>query len=480
MGMLTRKSPTEAIRDSGSSTVELKRTLGPYSLVMFGVGAIVGAGIFSITGIAAAEYAGPAILISFLIAAAGCAFSALCYSELAGVIPVSGSAYTYAYVTMGEIFAWIIGWDLILEYTVGASAVAISWSGYLHSFLSDFGISLPMSIRASPWSSYVATDGSIVRGMVNLPAVAIVVAASLILMRGIRESSFLNSIFVVIKLSIIIIFIGVGTQYIDMENYVPFIPENTGVFGEYGWSGILRASGMVFFAYIGFDCISTTTQETVDPQRNMPIGILGALVICTVLYIAFAAVLVGIVPYAELSVDAPVALAIDRTPYPWLAEMVKLAILAGFTSVMLVLLLGQSRIFYAMSKDGLLPPIFSVLHPRWQTPWRSNIILMIFTSLFSAFMPLSAVGNMTSIGTLFAFIIVCASVLILRRTHPEYPRAFKTPWVPAVPLLGIGTCSIMMLSLDGETWVRLLVWLVLGGIFYFVYGRYRSDKKIGV
>lgn len=452
----------------------LKRSLNGLDLVMLGIGAIIGAGLFSITGIAAAGHAGPAILISFVIAALGCLFAALCYSELASMFPIAGSAYTYAHATMGEFIAWIIGWDLILEYAIGASAVAISWSAYVVSFLHDLGISLPEQLIASPWQSVMLPNGSEVYGVINLPAVLILVLLTSLLILGIRQSSIVNTFIVLLKVAVVILFIALGISYTQADNYVPFIPENTGVFGEYGWSGIFRAAGIVFFAYIGFDAVSTAAQETKNPQKALPFGILGSLAICTVLYILFSYVLVGLANYKELNNPAPVAVALQHTPYAWVSTLVKLAIIAGFSSVMLVLLLGQSRIFYSMSVDGLLPKVFSKIHPRFRTPWLSNLILLLFVSAFAGFMPLSVVGHMTSIGTLLAFVIVCLGVIILRYTRPEYPRTFRTPWVPYVPILGIIVCSLMMFSLGVDTWIRLITWLAIGFIIYFSYSRKRS------
>ena len=452
----------------------LIRTLGAPSLVMLGIGAIIGAGLFSLTGIAAAENAGPAVVISFLVAALGCAFAGLCYSEFATMIPIAGSAYTYAYATMGEFLAWIIGWDLVLEYAVGSATVSISWSAYVVSFLHDLGIQLPAQLIASPWQPVKLADGSIVHGLINLPAVFIVVLISLLLMTGIRESARVNAVIVVIKVAVVLVFIAVGFGYIKSSNYTPFIPENSGVFGEFGWSGIMRAAGVIFFAYIGFDAVSTAAQEAKSPQRTMPIGIIGSLIICTVLYVLFSVVLTGLVSYKELKVAAPVALAIDQTPFMWLKPSIKLAIIAGFTSVILVMLLGQSRVFFSMSRDGLLPKVFSDIHPKFHTPWRSNLLFMVFVSLFSAFAPISVVGHMTSIGTLLAFVIVCAGILVMRHTHPNTPRPFRTPWVPLVPILGILVCFSMMYSLGVENWLRLFVWLGLGLIIYFAYSRHHS------
>ncbi len=472
MGLWSRKKIGADEEYLGENS--LRKVLTPFSLVMLDIGCIIGAGLFSITGIAAADNAGPAVIISFVIAAIGCAFAGLCYSELATMIPVSGSAYTYTYASMGELLAWTIGWNLILEYAIGAATVSISWSAYFVDLLHNWHIYLPTHILASPWQSIRLQDGSTVYGMINLPAVLIVGIITAILIRGIQESSFINTIMVILKVSIVIIFIILGYFYINPANYEPFIPENTGHFGEYGWSGIFRAAGVVFFAYIGFDSVSTAAQEAINPKKAIPIGILGSLLICTVLYILFAYVMTGLVPYKQLNVAAPVAVAIDRTPFWWLNWMVKIGILLGFTSVMLVLLLGQSRIFYAMARDGLLPRIFSEIHPTLKTPWRCNLILMVFVMLFSAFAPLSLVGHMTSIGTLFAFALVCAGVLMLRYQHPEYPRPFRTPWVPWVPCLGILICCTMMASLGMDNWLRLLIWLMIGMLVYFFYGRHHS------
>ena len=455
----------------------LKRVLGPLNLISLGIGAIIGAGLFSLTGIAAAENAGPAIALSFVVAAIGCAFAGLCYSEFASMIPIAGSAYTYAYTTMGEFLAWIIGWDLVLEYAVGASTVSISWSAYVVSFLHDWGIDLPAKLVASPFQPLRLPDGTMVHGIINLPAVFIVVGVSLLLMIGIQESARTNFVIVIIKVAVVILFICLGFFFINRANYTPYIPPNTGEFGQFGWSGIMRAAGVIFFAYIGFDAVSTAAQEAKHPQRDMPIGIIGSLIICTVLYVLFSIVLTGVVSYKDLGGAAPVALAIDRTPYDWLKPLVKLAIICGFTSVILVMLMGQSRVFFSMSRDGLLPRIFSDVHPKWKTPWRSNLLFMLFVSLFSAFAPISVVGHMTSIGTLLAFVIVCAGIMIMRRTQPNLPRPFKTPLVPLVPILGILVCAAMMYSLGPDNWLRLIVWLAIGQVVYFTYSRYHSKLR---
>lgn len=471
MGLWSRKSIEHIISDAESGNNKLRRTLGIPDLIALGIGMIIGAGLFSITGIAAAENAGPAIILSFIIAAIGCAFAGLCYSELSTMIPVSGSAYTYTYATMGELPAWIIGWTLVLEYAIGAAAVAISWSAYVSDWLDDLNLHLPYNLAASPWQAVRLPDGQLKYGYINLPAILIVVLISMLLIRGIKQSALINGLLVVIKVAVVIIFIGVGISYINPENYHPFIPENTGHFGEYGWSGIFRAAGIVFFAYIGFDAVSTAAQEAKNPQRDMPYGIIGSLIICTILYVLFSFVMVGLVNYKDLNVAAPVAVAIDKTPFWWLNWMIKLAILAGFSSVIIVLLLGQSRVFYSMARDGFLPKYFSDLHPTYQTPWKSNLLLMLFISLIAGFSSLELVGEMTSIGTLLAFVIVCFGVLILRYTHPEYPRPFKTPWVPLVPLAGVVVCLSMMVSLQIDSWIRLILWTVIGLFIYAYYGR---------
>lgn len=453
----------------------LKRTLGAGQLVALGIGAIIGAGLFSLTGLAAAQNAGPAVVLSFILAATGCAFAGLCYSEFATMIPIAGSAYTYSYATMGELMAWIIGWDLVLEYAVGASTVAVSWSGYVISLLKDFGISFPAVLAASPFEP-VTLPGSttVIHGIINLPALFIVVLVSGILILGIQESAQANTVIVILKISVAILFIVMGWAYINSRNYTPFVPPNTGTFGEFGWSGVLRGAGKVFFAFIGFDAVSTAAQEAKRPQRDMPIGIVGSLVLCTLLYVVFSHVLTGIVNYRDLNVSAPVAVAVDRTPYMFFRPAVKLAIILGFTSVILVMLLGQSRVFFSMSRDRLLPRVFSDVHPQFRTPWRSNLLFMVFTGLFGAFAPLSVLGDMTSIGTLFAFVLVCIGIMVMRRTHPDRPRPFRTPLVPLVPILGIAFNLFLMFGLGLGNWIRLFGWMAVGLILYFNYGRKRS------
>lgn len=462
----------------------LKRTLSATNLVLLGIGAIIGAGLFSLTGLAAADHAGPAVTISFIIAAVGCAFAGLCYAEFASMLPIAGSAYTYSYATMGELMAWIIGWDLVLEYAVGAATVAISWSGYLVKFCKNLGVNLPLEYTMSPWAEATLADGTIIHGIINLPALLIVILVSIVLIRGTQESAFVNNIIVALKVAVILVFIILGFGYINSANYTPYIPENTGVFGSFGWSGIVRASGLIFFAFIGFDAVSTAAQEAKNPQRDMPIGILGSLVICTILYVLFSHVMTGVANYTAFKGSAaPVAVAIDNMQSPfiqtYLYPAILLAILAGYTSVILVMLMGQSRVFFSMSKDGLLPPVFSEVHPKFKTPWKSNILFMVFVGLFAAFAPVTLVGEMTSIGTLLAFVLVCIGILILRKTQPNIPRAFKTPLVPLVPILGVLICGAQMVALPLDTWLRLVIWLALGFIIYFTYGIHNSRLQKG-
>ena len=488
MSLFVRK-PMASLMNEADETGEhtLKRTLGAWGLTALGIGAIIGAGLFSITGMAAANHAGPAITISFIIAGLGCLFAGLCYAEFASMIPVAGSAYTYSYATMGEFIAWIIGWDLVLEYAVGAATVGISWSRYLVIFLEGLNIHLPPSLVAGPW------DG----GIINLPAVFIIVLMSLLLMKGTKESAFVNNIIVAIKVTVVLIFIFLGWRYINTENYTPYLipanqPGHEGFF-DHGWGGIIRAAAIVFFAYIGFDAVSTAAQETKNPKKNMPIGILGSLAICTVLYILFAHVMTGVTSYTSFQGQngiAPVAVAIDhmgtadasgivKPDYPWLNRAIIVAILGGYASVILVMLMGQSRVFFSMSKDGLIPKIFSAVNPKSQTPAKSNLLFMIFVSLFAAFVPARVVGEMTSIGTLFAFILVCIGVWVMRNKMPELPRAFKTPMVPLVPILGIIVCLFMMVFLPMDTWIRLLVWMLIGMDIYLVYGAKNSHLGTG-
>lgn len=483
MNLFVKKPIKLLLAEAADNERGLKKTLGSWSLIALGIGAIIGAGLFSITGGAAANNAGPAITISFIVAGVGCAFAGLCYAEFASMIPIAGSAYTYSYATMGEFIAWIIGWDLVLEYAVGAATVSISWSRYFGKFMEGFGVHLPAGMMGGPW------DG----GIINIPAVFIVVLMSLLLIKGTSESAKVNAFIVAVKVIVVLIFIFLGWGYINKANYTPYIPDNTGTFGQFGFSGIIRAAAIVFFAYIGFDAVSTAAQETKNPKRSMPIGILGSLAICTVLYILFAHVMTGVTNYKSFSGKdgiAPVAVAIDhmgkvgadgllRPDFPWLNRAIIVAILFGYSSVILVMLLGQSRVFFSMSRDGLIPKVFSDVHPKFRTPAKSNLLFLVFVSLFAAFVPARVVGEMTSIGTLFAFILVCIGVLVLRKKMPDAPRAFRTPLVPVVPVLGIATCLFMMVFLPGDTWIRLIVWLVIGLAIYFGYSRYNSKLQHG-
>lgn len=465
--------------DSSGEGNQLRRTLGAPSLVALGIGAIIGAGLFSLTGIAAAEHAGPAVTISFVLAAFGCAFAGLCYAEFASMIPIAGSAYTYSYATMGEFVAWIIGWDLVLEYALGAATVAVSWSRYLLEFLNGFGIHLPVELVCSPLEIVRLSDGTIIEGgMINLPAILIVCLLSLLLIRGTQGSALMNNILVILKVAVVLMFITLGWSHIDPTNYTPYIPENTGSYEHFGWSGIATGAAVVFFAFIGFDAVSTAAQEAKNPQRDMPIGILGSLIICTILYVLFAHVMTGLVNYTLFANDAkPAATAFAKTGYDFLQNGLILAILAGYTSVMLVMLLGQSRVFYTMSNDGLLPPFFRTIHKRFHTPWKTNLFFMVFVSAFAGFVPVSDLGHMVSIGTLFAFCLVCAGVWLMRVRMPELPRAFKTPLVPFVPMMGIGVCLYLMYSLPAESWFRLAIWLMIGLAVYFFYGKKNSKMR---
>jgi APA family basic amino acid/polyamine antiporter len=478
------KSIDRLMADSeGTGENSLKRTLGPISLVALGIGAIIGAGLFVRTAAAIAERAGPSVTLAFIVAGIGCAFAGLCYAEFASMIPIAGSAYTYSYTTMGEFVAWIIGWDLVLEYAVGAATVAIAWSQYLNNLLRIMGIT-EVPYQWSHSAMEVSSTG--VHGIANLPAVVILGLLSLVLARGTQESAFLNSLIVITKVAIVMIVIAVGWGFMNPANHTPYIPEATtfttsqGVTHAYGGiMGVLGAAGVVFFAYIGFDAVSTAAQEAKNPARDMPIGILGSLVICTVLYILFAHVLSGVATVEDFRTagkEASVAFAIQKymTGYGWLANFVTVAILAGFSSVILVMLLGQSRVFYSMSRDGLVPKIFSDTHPKYRTPYKSNMLFFVFTSLFAAFLPDSIVGEMTSIGTLFAFILVCAGVWMLRRSRPDLPRAFRVPMVPLVSTLGIITCGAMIYGLGWTNWLRLAVWLAIGMVIYFGYSKNHS------
>jgi basic amino acid/polyamine antiporter, APA family len=471
---------TEA-REVGEHT--LKRSLGPTNLVMLGIGAIIGAGLFVRTAAAIADRAGPSVVLAFVVAGVGCAFAGLCYAEFASMIPVAGSAYTYSYATMGEFVAWIIGWDLILEYAVGAATVSIAWSAYANRVLDWFGLRIPYQWSHSPFEHDIATG---VQGVMNIPAVFILLLLTLLLIRGTKESAFVNGIIVILKVSIVLLVIGIGWRFINPANHTPLIPAPTtyvthqGIHHAYGGIlGILGAAGVVFFAYIGFDAVSTAAQEARNPKRDMPIGILGSLVICTILYVLFSYVLSGVATVQDFRTagrEASVAFAITKymTGFEWLSKSVTVAILAGFSSVILVMLLGQSRVFFSMSRDGLVPKIFSDVHRKFRTPYKSNLLFFVFTGIFAAFIPEDVVGEMTSIGTLFAFILVCAGVWIMRVRNPELERGFRVPAAPLVATLGIITCGAMIYGLGWTNWMRLIVWLLIGLIFYFSYGKHHS------
>lgn len=489
MSLFLKKSITNLLADASESEKGLKRTLTAWSLIALGIGAIIGAGLFVRTATAAAQNAGPSVTLGFILAAIGCALAGLCYAELSSSIPISGSAYTYTYATMGELLAWIIGWDLILEYAVGAATVGIAWSEYLNNLLVNVLHTqpIPYSLSHSPFQEFVdPVTKQVEHGIINLPALFIVAAISLLLIKGTQESAFVNGIIVVVKVSIVIMIIIFGWSYINPVNHTPYIPEASIFTDEHGIGhnfggilGVLGAAGTVFFAFIGFDAVSTAAQETKNPKRDMPIGILGSLAICTVLYILFAHVLTGVATVEDFRTggkEASVAFAIGKymIGYEWLAQFVTVAILFGFSSVILVMLLGQSRVFYAMGKDGLLPKAFGDLHPKYKTPYKANLAILVIVGLFAAFVPGDIVGDMTSIGTLFAFILVCISVIVLRKTEPNMKREFKTPWVPFVPILGVIVCLAMIYGLGWTNWLRLAVWLALGLIIYFVYSKKNS------
>ena len=473
---MATKSIDELLKQASDNEHGLKRTLGPVNLVSLGIGAIIGAGIFVLTGQAAAQYAGPGIVISFIISGLACAFAGLCYAEFASMIPMSGSAYTYAYATLGEFVAWIIGWDLILEYLFSAATVSVGWSGYVVSFLKDFGLIIPPAFSSAPLIHDPQTGWHVTGAVVNLPAVFIAGLMTTLLVIGIKESATFNNIIVTLKISVVLLFIALGFQFINVENFTPFIPENTGEFGHFGWSGVFRAAGVIFFAYIGFDAVSTAAQEAKNPQRDMPIGILGSLVICTVLYILVAIVMTGIVHYDLLNTSAPIAVAVDTAgpALQWLRPFIKLGAIAGLSSVILVMLLGQPRVFYAMANDGLLPASFAKVHSKFRTPYVSQILTGVICMAVAGLFPIGLLGELVSIGTLLAFAIVCGGVIVLRYKRPELHRPFKTPLFPLIPILGILTAVGVMGFLPADTWLRLIIWMAIGLAIYFLYGKKRS------
>ncbi len=513
MSLFRTKSIAELMPEEGEHG--LRRALTATNLVLLGIGAIIGAGIFVLTGTAAAQYAGPAIVLSFVLAGAGCLFAGLCYAEFASMIPVAGSAYTYGYATLGELIAWIIGWDLILEYLFAASTVAVGWSGYFTAFMQELGIVLPPALTGAPFTvqgthtlvpaqicvdpatggvaydavtkTFVAiadcaTRGfSVTQGILNVPAMALVLLITALLVVGIKESARFNNIVVFVKLAIVLLVIFFGFQHVNTANWHPFIPPNLGEFGQFGVSGIVRGAGVIFFAYIGFDAVSTAAQEAKNPQKDLPVGILGSLAVCTVLYILMALVMTGIAHYSELNVPHPVFVAIEKAgpSLHWLGYLINIGAIAGLASVVLVMLMGQPRIFFSMSRDGLLPPVFGKVHPKFRTPYVSTIVTGVVACLIAGFFPIGLLGELVSIGTLLAFVIVCGGILVLRRVQPGLPRPFRTPWVPVVPILGILICGYMMYGLPTDTWIRLAVWMALGLLVYFLYGRNHSVLNKG-
>lgn len=473
MKFLRRKRISD-LQEEAETDVALRRELGAMHLILLGVGCTIGAGIFVLTGKVAAENAGPAVILSFALAGLASVFAALCYSEFASLVPIAGSAYTYSYTTLGELFAWIIGWDLILEYAIGATTVAIGWSGYVVSFLASLGVHIPPELSAARGVQVPLADGSTVTALFNLPAAAIVAAATALLVVGIRESARFNNLIVAVKIAVIVLFVAGAVHAVNPSNWTPFIPPNTGVREQFGWTGVMAGAGLVFFAYVGFDAVSTAAQEARNPRRDVPIGIIGGLFVCTALYMLVAVVTTGVVPYAELGVPDPIAHAADRAGMGWMAFLIKVGAIAGLSSVILVLLLAQSRIFWCMSCDGLLPGVFSRVHPHLRTPWITSIVVGVFVAAFAAVFTIGEAGNLCSIGTLLAFVIVCVSVLVLRIREPHHRRAFRTPAVWLVAPAGALSAGYLMVSLPWTTWERLLIWFSLGLAVYFAYGMRKS------
>jgi len=501
---------TKSMADLRGEEGGLKRVLTATNLVLLGIGAIIGAGIFVLTGTAAAQYAGPGIVLSFCLAGLGCLFAGLCYAEFSSMIPVAGSAYTYGYATLGELVAWIIGWDLILEYLFAASTVAVGWAGYFTAFMTELGFKIPPALAGAPFSvvgthtlvrselcvdpatGALAVDAvsrtlvpvadcvskglTLSNGLVNLPAVVLVLLLTALLVVGIKESARFNNFVVFIKLAIVLLVIAFGFKYVNTANWTPFIPPNTGEVGHFGWSGVIRGAAVIFFAYIGFDAVSTAAQEAKNPQKDLPIGMLGSLAICTVLYILMALVMTGLAHYSELNVPHPVFVAIEKAgpALKWLGFFVNIGAIMGLASVVLVMLMGQPRIFFTMARDGLLPPVFGKVHPKFGTPYVSTIVTGLVAAVIAGMFPIGLLGELVSIGTLLAFVIVCGGIIVLRRKQPELPRPFRTPLVPLVPILGILTCLGMMALLPSDTWLRLIIWLAIGLAIYFAYGRKHS------
>jgi basic amino acid/polyamine antiporter, APA family len=478
--LLATKSIAEIQEADASGHQQLNRTLSATALTLLGIGGIIGTGIFVLTGTAAANHAGPALALSFIVAGLGCAFAGLCYAEFAAMIPVSGSAYSYSYATLGEGIAWFIGWNLILEYLFAVATVSVGWSGYVMSLLDQFGIHLPYALSHAPFAQGAPDSFNVIRtgAILNVPAVLIVAALATICYIGIRQTSAFNSVIVTIKVAVVLMFVFLGVGYMQHANWHPFIPPNTGTFGLYGWSGVLAASGVIFFAYIGFDAISTTAQETKNPQRDMPIGILASLVVCTILYVAVSIVLTGMVSYKKLNVAAPLAVALDSYPaLLWLGLPIKIGAIAGMTSVMLVMTLAQARIFLSMSQDGLLPKVFGRVHPKFRTPSTGTVVTGTCAAIVGGLFPVGLLGELVSIGTLSAFVTVCIGVLVLRHTRPDLPRPFKAPWPWFTCIAGAVICFGMMAFLPLSTWIRLAVWTVVGALVYVFYGYHHSRVR---
>lgn len=478
MKRLFRRKNIRDMQAEALGSEHLRRALGPVNLVMLGIGAIIGTGIFVLTGTVAAVNAGPAVVLSFVLAGIAAVFAALCYSEFASLVPMSGSAYAYGYATLGEFFAWIIGWDLILEYAVGAVTVAIGWSGYVVSFLKDVGVNLPPQLIAATGTAVKLADGQAVTAWFNLPAVVIVAVITTLLVVGIKESAGFNNFIVIVKLAVILIFIGGAIWAINPDHWKPFIPEYESP-RHFGWSGVLAGAQIVFFAYIGFDAVSTAAQEARNPQRDMPIGIIGSLLVCTVLYILVSGIATGVVPYKELNVADPIALVADRAHLGWMADLIKIGAIAGLSSVILVMLYGQSRVFWAMSNDGLLPPFVNKVHPRFRTPWLTSIVTGVAVAFFAGVLTVREAGELCSIGTLLAFVIVSVGIVVLRIREPHLPRAFKCPAVWFVGPMGALTAGTLMAFASATTWKRLVIWLLIGLMIYFSYSRHRSKLAHG-